>query len=206
MFVMFSESLTEDERRELTNLNSAAITYYERVRDILVGPLDRRLTDLRAEQALWSGTQDTVLASDHAAPNSGEAPSDSPSAEIASSEPDGIAPESELTCGNARIEHIIGCKDQREATFVIGELNPAGIAVSEAAALIHTAGLSKGRVDTVMSNIHSYMSGDDAWQKLAPSRFRLLPKIREVSGINPEQPHQEIVEYNDDGTELVQVA
>ena len=206
MFAMISESLTEDERRELTDLNSAAITYYERVREILVCPIERRLTDLRAEQALWSGTQDMVLTSDHAVPNSGEAPSDSPSAGIVSSEPDHIAPESELTCGNARIEHIIECENQREATFVIGELNPTGIAVSEAAALIHAAGLSKGRVDTVMSNIHSYMSGDDAWQKLAPSRFRLLPKIREVIGVNAEQPQEKIAEERDDENEIVQVA
>ena len=209
MFVMFSGLLSNDERGELTNLSSAAITYNERVRDIFMGAFDRRITDLRAEQALWSGDQDTVSASDHAAPDTGETLADSSSAGAASSKPNSIAsepPEAELACGNARIEHISSCNDQREATFVIGELNPEGISVSEAAALIHAAGLSRGKVDTVMSNIHNYMTNDTSWQKLAPSRFRLLPEIRAVDAGNLKQQHKETTEDDDLENDLVQVA
>ena len=206
VFVEVSESLTNDERREML---SASITYEERVRDILVGSYDRRITKLREEHALWSSYQDTQRVSDHAAMDSEEKVPSPPDADIVPSEPDDNAPnpaEAEPSCGNARIEHISSCKGQREATFVIGGLNPNGISVGEAAALIHAAGLSKGRVDTVMSNIHNHMSNDEAWQKIGSSRFRLLPKIRAVDGLNPEQMQQEITEEGGSENELIQVA
>ena len=209
MFVMINELLTDEERREMADLSLAGITYNERLRDFFAGFFDKRIARLREEHVLWSSEQDTPPASAHAATDSEDTQSYPSSTDIAPSEPDDNVPnpdETEPSCGNARVEHIVSCKGQREATLVIGELNPDGFAVREAAALIRAAGLSKGRVDTVMSNLHHYMTNDDSWQKIGPSKFRLLPKIRAVDGGNPEQLHQKNAEEIGCENGLVQVA
>ena len=191
-----------------TDLRLAGIGYNEHLRDIFMGFFDKRIAKLRGDRTLGSVVKATPKAFGHEAADVAVVQRP-PRTDISSSEPDGKTPvnaETEPSCGNAKVEHISMCKDQREAAYKIGELNPDGFTVRDAAALIHAAGLSKGKIKTVMSNIYTLAARDDGWRKLAPGQFRLLPDIRPVDGGIFDQLRQEIADDDGEENELVQVA
>ena len=210
VFAEVREVLTDNELLELAReLNLAAISYNEDLRDIVAGVFDKRLTKLRAKRGLWVCEVKITPASDHRTTDSEESPKDPPPTSISLSESDGnvpTLPDSELMCGNASLDHIASCKDQREAAYKIATLNPRGFAVKDAAALIFAAGLSKGKIKTVSSNIYTIAARDDNWQKLGPGRFRLLPEIRPVDGGIFDQLREETADDDGEKNELVQVA
>ena len=197
MFLEAMESLSEDDRLEIAELNEAAIAYEELKRDLFIGHIDKRIIELKQEHALWTIDDNASSGGDKRSitekevepvpPYEAEIPKDS---EIF--EP--MASDTEPTCGDAKVGDIASCRGQRDAVRVIGALNPDGFTVGQAAAMIHAAGLSKGSVESVMSNIHSYMSTGEDWEKIGPGRFRFRtanPEIQEVGHLSPRLESEE---------------
>ncbi|MYC07914.1 MAG: hypothetical protein F4X57_12215 [Chloroflexi bacterium] len=210
VFAEVRDVLTDDELLELArDLNLAAINYNEHLRDIVAGIFDTRIAKLRAKRCLRAREGQITPASDHWTTDSEESVIDPPPTSISSSESDGNAPppsDSELVCGNATLNHIASCQDQREAAYKIATLNPEGFAVREAAALIYAAGLSKGKLKTISSNIYTLAADDDNWQRLGPGRYRLLPEIRPVDSDIFDYRRQDVADDDGEDNELVQVA
>ena len=66
------------------------------------------------------------------------------------------------------------CKTQPECLYVIARKNGGFLDVNAAADLIIAAGKSARMRSTVISTTHNYMSESADWQKIAPSKFRLI--------------------------------
>ena len=209
LFAPLRESLTDDELRELAaGLRRAGITYNEILRDTFVGLFDSRIDELTGDRTPPCGSTETSRASGHEPADVAIVPSPPPT-NPSSSEPDDKTPvntELKPSCGNAMVEDIATCNDQKSATYRIGELNPGGFFVSEAAALIHAAGLSKGKLKTVRSNIYTVAARDGRWDKMGPGQFRLLPNVRPIDAGNIDQLRQETADDDGEENEFVQVA
>ena len=162
-----------------------------------MGHIDKRISELEQEQELWTIDYNASPGVDKQfLTEKGVEPVPPHEAEIPR-EPEmyeSTAGETEARCGTARIGDIARCKGQRDAARVIGTLNPAGFAVGQAATLIHAAGLSKGSPESVMSNLHKFMSTNDEWEKIGRSRFRLRranTEIQEVEHLSPPLKSEE---------------
>ena len=90
-------------------------------------------------------------------------------------EPEESNAEEEIVCGRATLSDIAGCPSQRRAMYVIAEKNDGIINLNEAAALVVAAGMSKTNVRTVSATLHNFMSKNDAFEWIGPSKFRLKP-------------------------------
>ena len=77
-------------------------------------------------------------------------------------------------CGGATVADILECGTQPECLYVIAGKNKGFLDVNSAADLIIAAGKSKGRRSTVISTAHHFMSESADWQKVAPSKFKLI--------------------------------
>ena len=77
-------------------------------------------------------------------------------------------------CGGATVADIMDCKTQPECLYVIARMNGGLLDVNGAADLIIAAGKSRGMRSTVISTAHHFMSESPDWQKVAPSKFRLI--------------------------------
>ena len=80
----------------------------------------------------------------------------------------------DITCGNATLSDISGCKTQREAIFVIAERNFGELDLKAASDLIQASGMSKATSRTIAGSLHSYVSKSPDWEKIGPSKFRLV--------------------------------
>ena len=69
---------------------------------------------------------------------------------------------------------IAHCRTQREASYVIAKMNGGAIDLNTAAVVIKSAELSKGKVSTVVSSLHNFMTHSDDWSYAGPSRFELV--------------------------------
>ena len=78
--------------------------------------------------------------------------------------------------GAATVKDIAHCRTQREAGYVIAEINDGHIDLKSAARVIKATGLSKGMVETVVSSLHNFMSHSSDWNYTGPSRFELLAR------------------------------
>lgn len=209
LFLEAIESLSDDERLEMVDLSRAAIKYEEVKRALFMGHIDKRINELRQEHALWtidesasSGGGKQSLAEE------GVEPAQPYEAEILreSEVCESTASDTEAKCGNATIGDIARCKGQRDAARIIGTLNPRGFALGQAAALIHGAGLSKGSPESVMSNLHKYMSTNDEWEKIGRSRFRLRRANAEIQEVELPSLHLKPEESDSPERNLEQVA
>ena len=177
VFVDIRSQLTDEERERMAKLSSQSVAYLEECRDLIITSLDDEIDNMRADHSFWSvDFEDERRPTDMSSGEDGpDLEKDADSDTVHSALGEQYTMESKVRCGDATVEDIKPCKDQRHAVRVIGEINTNGFAVSQAAALIHSAGLSKGTVESVASNIHGYMSRQPEWEKIGPSRFRLLP-------------------------------
>ena len=82
----------------------------------------------------------------------------------------------EPVSGAATVKDITHCRTQREASYVIAEINGGHIDLKSAARVIDAAGLSKGLLNTIVSSLHNFMSHSDDWSYTGPSRFELLTR------------------------------
>ena len=80
----------------------------------------------------------------------------------------------EPVSGAATVKDIKNCRTQREAGYVIAEINGGHIDLKSAASVIKAAGLSKGMLNTIVSCLHNFMSNSDHWSYTGPSAFELL--------------------------------
>ena len=197
LFLEAIGSLSDEERLEMADLNKASIKYEGLKRSLFMGHIDKRISELEQEQELWTIDDNASSGGDRqfltekvvepVPPHEAEIPREP---EVCES----TAGDTESKCGNATIGDIARCKGQRDAARIIGTLNPRGIAVGQAATLIHAAGLSKGSPESVMSNLHKFMSTNDKWEKIGRSRFRLRranPEIQEVEHLSPPLKSEE---------------
>ena len=204
IFAPIMETLTKEEL-ELFNadIRKAEIVYIEALREIAMSVFDKAVAQLIEEPAVSCTSKRAVRASGHDSTDVSvqnlslkECPSRNLDFEAPATGDD------VLSCGNAKIEDIAMCKDQREAAHNIGRLNPGGFAVSEAALLIHAAGLSKGRLRTVAANLYTLVNRYDDWQKLEPGRIILLPD----SGHVADDKYDQLCEEVEEESKRVQVA
>ena len=84
--------------------------------------------------------------------------------------------DAEPVSGAATVKDIAHCRTQREAGYVIAEINDGHIDLKSAARVIKAAELSKGMVETVVSSLHNFMSHSSDWNYTGPSRFELLAR------------------------------
>ena len=82
--------------------------------------------------------------------------------------------DAEPVSGAATVQDIEHCQTQREAGYVIAEINGGHIDLKSAAPVIKAAGLSKGMLNTIVSSLHNFMSNSDDWNYTGPSAFELL--------------------------------
>ena len=97
--------------------------------------------------------------------------------------PNGIQPlisdDGPVSC-EATVEDIRGCPSQRAAARIIAEKSGGEIHLNSAAKAIHAAGLAKGRVKTINSSLHSFMTNSDEWEYVRENTFRLVEKAKTV--------------------------
>lgn len=82
--------------------------------------------------------------------------------------------DAEPVSGAAVAKDISHCRTQREASYVIAEINSGDIDLKSAARVIKAAGLSDGMLNTIVSSLHHFMSHSDDWNYTGPSQFELL--------------------------------
>lgn len=82
--------------------------------------------------------------------------------------------DAEPVSGAATVGDISHCRTQREASYVIAEINGGDIDLKTAACVIKAAGLSRGMLNTIVSSLHNFMSNSGDWRYTGPSRFELL--------------------------------
>lgn len=100
-------------------------------------------------------------------------------------EPSGdVAPVS----GAATAQDISHCETQREAAYVIAEINNGDIDLKSAAPVIKAAGLSKGMLNTIVSSLHNFMSHSEDWVYTGPSAFKLVVR-RKVAPKSASEPN-----------------
>lgn len=75
--------------------------------------------------------------------------------------------------GRATVEDIKGCKTQRRAMYIIGEINDGIVELNSAVDLIMAARMNKGTRKSSLSTLHHFMSTSDDFEWIAPSKFRL---------------------------------
>ena len=83
------------------------------------------------------------------------------------------APNEGVRCGRTTLTDIADCPSQRQAMYVIAEKNDGLLELNRAAELVMAAGMSKSNVRTVSASLHNYLSNNDDFEWIAPSRFRL---------------------------------
>ena len=113
-------------------------------------------------------------------------------------ESDDTTDEAGLVSGIATVKDILHCRTQREAGYVIAEINGGHIDLKSAARVIDAAGLSKGLLNTIVSSLHNFMSHSDDWSYTGPSRFELLTR-REgalASASEPDSGDEELPKSN----------
>ena len=97
--------------------------------------------------------------------------------------PNGIQPlisDGEPVSGKATVEDIRGCPSQRAAARIIAEKSGGEVHLNSAAKVIHAAGLAKGRLKTINSSLHSFMTNSDEWEYVRENTFRLIEKAKTV--------------------------
>ena len=123
----------------------------------------------------------SIRGSIEAAEEAGVMPSgeaiESPRAALDAEDTNGV---SEPVSGAATVKDIEHCGTQREAAYVIAEINNGDIDLKTAAHVIKAVGLSKGMLNTVVSSLHNFMSHSKDWRYSGPSRFELVAR-REVA-------------------------
>ena len=86
----------------------------------------------------------------------------------------------EPVSGAATVQDISHCRTQREAAYVIAEINNGDIDLKTAAHVIKAVGLSRGMLNTVVSSLHNFMTHSKDWSYVGPSKFELVAR-REVA-------------------------
>ena len=69
---------------------------------------------------------------------------------------------------------LSGCRTQREALHTIARHNDGIVRARDAAQLIYDAGLSRGKLSSVISTTHNLLSYGYEWERVAPGMFRLI--------------------------------
>ena len=95
--------------------------------------------------------------------------------------------DAEPVSGAATVKDINHCQTQREAGYVIAEINGGHIDLKSAAPVIKAAGLSKGMLNTIVSSLHNFMSNSEDWNYTGPSTFELLTR-RECAPKSASEP------------------
>ena len=99
------------------------------------------------------------------------------------------------------VEFIRKCRTQREALREIAKRNEGVVRAKDAAPLILEAGLSKGKLTSVVSTTHNLLNNGDEWEYIEPGTFKLVDLIagNKESPANGSQPF-EVWEYIEPGT------
>lgn len=106
--------------------------------------------------------------------------------------------------GFATAKHISHCRTQREAAYVIAEVNGGPIDLNSAAVVIREVpGLSSGMLSTVVSSLHHFMTHSEDWNHTGPSQFELLacresaPEAgSEAESGDEESPESAVAEFD----------
>lgn len=87
---------------------------------------------------------------------------------------DDVATDSALYHAHVRPSRITHCETQLAAFKEIAQLSGGVVRVGEASRLVHEAGLSKGRVQSISSGIRHKLDASDEWEYASPGTYRLL--------------------------------
>ena len=78
------------------------------------------------------------------------------------------------TYAHVDIEQVARCATQMDAAAFIAQASGGIVRVSEAGRLVHAAGLSRGKVTSVIATLSNRMSTSDEWEYKEPGTFRYL--------------------------------
>ena len=78
------------------------------------------------------------------------------------------------------------CRTQREALREIAKLRGGIVRAREAAPLILRAGLSKGKLTSVVSTVHNLLNSGEEWEYVEPGTFRLIAPISDTTQPNDD--------------------
>ena len=87
---------------------------------------------------------------------------------------DAVSADSTLCHAHVRPSRIAHCETQLAAFKEIAQLSGGVVRVGEASRLVHEAGLSKGKVQSISSGIRHKLDASDEWEYAAPGTYRLL--------------------------------
>ena len=96
------------------------------------------------------------------------------------------------------VEFIRKCRTQREALREIAKRNGGVVRAKDAAPLILEAGLSKGKLTSVVSTTHNLLNSGDEWEYIEPGTFKLVDLIAGIkeSPANGSQPFEVVIDDN----------
>ena len=91
------------------------------------------------------------------------------------------------TYAHVDIEQVARCATQMDAAVLIARASGGIVRVSEAGRLIHAAGLSRGKVTSVIATLSNRMNNGDEWEYEEPGTFRYLLYHEDASQDDAEE-------------------
>ena len=101
--------------------------------------------------------------------------------------------------GHVDIGQLAACATQMDAAELIAQSSEGVVRVSDAGRMIHAAGLSRGKVSSVIATLSARMGSGVDWEYVEPGTFRFLRYVKRTDEEEGETCPEECYPTDGDG-------